>query len=139
MLIILFQLPPTADAATASSTPIKQQPQKNGFAAPPKKKKNKNLSQNSFIFRLFLFSSYSSSSTPLLLPSDTYYSLSPAPDAPHFFCSFINSINPATSQTDFATNEFYKRAAKNASRAEDSDTRSYGSLVGSRLYLVGLV
>jgi hypothetical protein len=45
--------------------------------------------------------------------SDTYYSLSSARDAPHF-CSFINSINPAISQTDFATNEFHKRAAKNA-------------------------
>ncbi len=88
-LLLLHQLP--------SNSNLKKR-----ICSPPK---NKNLSQNSFIFRLFFFNPSAS--------SDTYYSLSPAPDAPHFFCSFINSINPATSQTDFAANEFYKRAAKN--------------------------
>jgi hypothetical protein len=104
---------------------------------PHKTKNKKNLTQNCFIFRLFLFFLlfFFFFFNPSASSDTYYYSLSPAPDALHF----CNSINPATSQTDFATNEFYKRAAKNVSRAEDSDTRSYSTLVASRLYLVALI
>ncbi len=102
----------------------------NGFAAP----KKDTLSQNCFIFPLFLFFLlflFNPSAS-----SDTYYSLSPAPDAP---TSATSSIQQLHRRILLQTNSTRELAAKNASRAEDSDTRSYGSLVGSRLYPVGLI
>jgi hypothetical protein len=74
MLIILFQLPPTADAATASSTPIKQQPQKTDLQPPQNQKPLPKqlyfpplLLQPLCFFRHLLFSFTCSRCSPLLL------------------------------------------------------------------------
>lgn len=118
-LLLLHQLPSNSNLKKRICSPT-----------PKKKTKNKNLSQNSFIFRLFLFSSYSSSSTQLtilfhLLP------MLPTSAAP--------SIQQLHKRILLQTNST-RELRRIASRAEDSDTRSYGSLVASsRLYLVGLV